>query len=287
MSALTDANAAVFEANFLVELVGDAIAAANRITAFVADVKSGFQQALATVASIQQTFDNLEKGIISNIDFFLTAPLQLATALQRLIATPARLANKVKDRVQLYKDLYESTLFPATGNGQDAKNQNSEKQLQQTAIISAMAESNLFPENEPDPDKSTGEILGFLTQTDAINSAADLAADYEVVQEFLDQQQKTNETVTLENRFEVSDEVTRLTKKIAAETSKNLVRLSFSLKREKIIEVQQNTNLISLCFDLYGTTSDEQLDFLIQTNSNLTGEILLGIPKGELIKSYA
>jgi hypothetical protein len=267
-------------------LVGDAIAAKNRITGFVGDVKSAFQAVLSTVADIQQEFDNLEKSIISNIDFFLSAPLQLADQLQRLINTPARLANNVKQRAELYRGLYNNLLSPATGNGQDAKNQNAEKQLQSVAILSSIAESYLFPENEPDEEVDTGETLGFLTQTDAINSAADLATDYIAIQDFLDEQQKTNEDFPLEERFEVSDETARLIKRITAETSKNLVRLSFSLKKEKITFAENDTNIISLCFDIYGSTSNEQLDFFIQTN-NLTGEELLQIPKGREIKSYA
>jgi len=276
----------VFEQSFLAELVSDIIAAKNRITSFVSSVRSAFQSVLNTVADIQSTFDNLEKSILNNIDFFLSAPALLATNLQRLIASPARLANNVKKRVDIYRDLYNNLLNPVSGTGQNAKNQAAEKQLQSVAILSAISESNLFPENIPDDTADTNEILGFLTQNDAINAATDLANDYFAIQTFLDELQQSSEGDTLEYRFEVSDEIAKLIKKITSETAKNLVRLSFSLKTEKIIEVQSDTNLINLCFDLYGTTSNSQIDFLIQTNG-LTGEDLLTIKKGTLIKSYA
>jgi hypothetical protein len=286
MDDMAAANAGVFEENFDAGIVGDAIAAKNRVTKFIADTKSTFQQALSTVAAIQSEFDAIEKSILSNIDFLLTAPLQLATALIRLVRSPSRLANKVKDRVELYRGLYESQLVALLGNGQDVKNQNAEKQLLTTSILSAMAESNLFPENEPDADKDTGETLGFLTQGDAINAAADLATDYAAIQEFLDDQQLSNESIGLENRFVVSDEITSFMKQISASTAQNLIRLSFSLNQEKIIGVQNDTNIITMCYALYGTTENDKLDFFIQTN-NLTGEDLLTIKKGTLIKSYA
>lgn len=286
MSALAELNNAALAANFLTDLINDALAAKNRLVGFVNKIKNEFNQGLATIKRIQNAFESTAKFITDNIDFLLGSPLQLAAAFQNLISTPARLATSIQQRVDQYKKIYEGLLDDALGNGQDKKNQLAEKQLLTTAAMSGMAEAYLFPENEADEGQETEEYQGFLTQADAINAAADLIDQYATVQEFLDQQQENDESNDLDLRFTVSDEVTAQIKKIISATAKNLVRLSFSLKKEIIIEVQADTNILSMCHELYGTTKNETLDYFIRTN-NLTGDELLTIPRGKKIKSYA
>jgi len=309
LDSLADVNAGIFDQNFLTELAGDIMAAKNRITSFVNNVRNAVNKVLNTVKSIQDTFDNLERSIISNIDFYMSAPLILAQDLQRLISAPARLVSRVKDRIDYYKKLYNKLISGEDDpvSGQDKKNQMAEKQLLTTSLLSGMTEVYLFPEGSPDKGtyssatgtaaansnststtstaESTPGQIGFSTQNDAINAALELREQYLTIQDYLDNLEAASIDDPLYLRFEVSDEITALIKKITSEASKNLVRLSFSLKKERSLTLEKPYDLITLAYKLYNSTANDKLDLLINSNK-LTGEELLEIPKGKEIVFY-
>jgi len=53
-----------------------------------------------------------------------------------------------------------------------------------------------------------------------------------------------------------------------------------------VITLDRNYTIIDLCYELYGTTDNDAIDFLIDTNG-LTGEQIIVIPKETVIKYYA
>jgi len=277
MEEMAVANDAAFAAGHDTNFITDAVAAGNRIKAFAKNLKSAFNEVLSAVREVQDTFNNIEDFINSNIDFLLGAPLLLSAAVQRLINTPARIASSINSRVNAYLQAYAGQTKAIQGsNTTDVKNQRLEKQLLTSSIISSIAESNLFADSDG---------TGFLTRSDALENALALSQLLSDNQELLDIEESASVSDSLEKRFSANDTVAQNIKIIVSSTSKDLNRLSFSLKQEKIIITQKPRDIITLCFELYGTTSDEKLDFLIQTNT-LTGSELIEIPKDREIKYY-
>ena len=273
-----DINAQSFADGFNVNFIDDLLSAKDRILSTIDSIKDTFTNLVKTIDEINNSFNEISDFINDNIDFLLGAPLLLAASVQRLIKAPARVRASAKARMNGYLKEYDKLLGAVSKeNTVDAKNQRQEKQLILTATLSAIAEVNLHADTD-------GE--GFLTKNDAILNAQQLAALYEEAQDVLDTEQENSVSDELEKRFTVSDSVTQSIKKIMSETSKNLVRISFSLNQERILIVDKlDENIISLCYELYGTTQNETLDFFINTNK-LTGDEIINIPKGREIKYY-
>jgi prophage DNA circulation protein len=277
MDDLAGANAAGFADGFDASFISDAIAAKDRVTAFVSDLKSNFQEILNTVQSVQDTFNEIQDYINNNIDFLLSAPLLLAAAVTNLINTPARIAASISSRISAYTSSYEKLLGATQGSGTtDAKNQRQEKQLLTIAIISAISEANLFADSDG---------VGFLTKSDALENAEILTDQLVSNQEFLDTEEQASLADSLEERFVVNDAVSQEIKDVVANTASNLKTLSFSLLQERIIVLERPRTIIDLCYQLYETTSNDKLDFLIETNT-LTGKEIIEIPIGREVKYY-
>ena len=270
-------NAEEFEAGFNVDDVGDSLSSKDRFLALVAGFKNIFGKLTSTVEELNNEFTERSDYINNNIDTLMGQPLQLAGAIQRLIAAPARSAQSVKSRIDGYLRTYDELLTDIQGDGtKDVKNKKTEKQLLITSILSAMAEVYLFSDTDG---------IGFLTKTDAVDAALNLAEQYGLGQEYLDQQQSDSLGDTLENRFSVSGSVAQGIKNITSMTAKDLIRLSFSLKQERIIILDKWYNILDLCFKLYGTTENNTLDFFLESNG-LTGHEIVKIPKNKSIVYY-
>jgi len=260
-----------------VDDVDDKISSKNRFLQFVADFKGTFSNLISTVNEINDAFNEISNFITENIDTLLGAPLQLATACQRLIAAPARISQSVESRVNGYLQGYNNLLSDPQGDGTvDIKNQRVEKQLLLTGHLSGISEVYLFPDTDG---------IGFLTKDDAIESALNLASLYGEMQDFLDTQQANSLNDSLSNRFVVGDAVTQGIKNITSQTARDLLRLSFSLKQERILILDKWYNILDLCFKLYGTTDNDTLDFFIESNG-LTGQTILQVPKGRSVVYY-
>jgi len=276
MEELLDSNSTAF-AESDTSFFADAIAAKNRVTAFTKDLKDGFKEILNKVQAVQDAFNEIEDYINSNIDFLLASPLLLAASLQRLINSPARIASSVGSRISAYLDSYNKMFGTTQGTGTtDVKNQRLEKQLLLVGIVSAIAQANLF---------SDSDGVGFLTKSEALQNADSLITLLVDNQDFLDTEEQASLADNLEKRFVVNDVVSQQIKNIVSLTTKNLIRLSFSLKQERIIFLDKKRDIITLCYELYGTTNNDTLDFFVDTNV-LTGDELLEIPIGREIRYY-
>lgn len=299
--SLIDVNSESFASGFNLSDIQDAISSASRITSYVNNLRSDFQNALNTVTEIQNAFEEIANSIINGIDDLLQSPFQLATALQNLTKLPSRLATSVKSRVDtysksysaLFKDPTSSVAGPVDVSGTpDIKNQRLEKQLLLTSIVSAISEVYLFPSNEGDePETIEGaesiadDEKDFRTKSEATASASNMFSLFNDTQDFLDEQEKKSISDNLNNRFSVSDGVTDGIKGVTSQTSRFLVKLSFSLKQERIEILTRDRTIIDLAYQLYGSSDNETLDLLIQSNG-LTGEEILMIPKGKEIRYY-
>src|SRR5690606_33269501 len=71
-----------------------------------------------------------------------------------------------------------------------------------------------------------------------------------------------------------------------SQTIGRLVEISFSLFPERFVVLDRDRTIIDVAAELYGSVSNDTLDYLINTNS-LTGSEILELPKGKRIAYYA
>lgn len=225
---------------------------------------------------LRETFDTTVAGIKDNIDTLLNKPDELASSVSNLFRVPAKAPVLAQTKNSAYYALIDELQVPVTGDGVDEKNKRLELQANLTGLLVTVCESNLL---------ASEDGQSFVTRRDAIDAAVELLATFNEVQEFLDQEQVKSESSDLEERFIVSDLNTQNVVDIVKTTAGNLIRLSFSLKQERIIELQEDVNFIDLCYELYGTTEEETLDFFEKTNQIEDDEFIL-LPKGREIKYY-
>ncbi len=280
LNDLSDIQQDAFDVNY--EAVSNLATAKNRITQFTKDFSSAFEGLIGVNQQISDAFDNNINFINDNIDELLEDAPALAATIYSLVRIPARSTASVQSRVQAYIDTLGFQLIQIEGAGIDLFNQRTERQLSATASLAAMAESTLFAEND------------LITKADATGLASDILEQYRLVQEFLDQEEFNALSDNLENRYAVNDGIAQSIKSITSATAGNLVRLSFSLKQERIIFTQNTDTIITLCQELYGGKVEDpivegltitKLDFFVDTNI-LTGEELILIPKDREIKYY-
>ncbi len=280
LNDLSDIQQAAFNVNY--EAVSNLATAKNRITQFTKDFSSAFEGLIGVNQQISDAFDNNVNFINDNIDELLEDAPALAATIYSLVRIPARSTASVQSRVQAYIDTLGFQLIQIEGAGTDLFNQRTERQLSATASLAAMAESTLFAEND------------LITKADATSLASDILEQYRLVQEYLDQEEFNALGDDLENRYAVNDGIAQSIKSITSATAGNLVRLSFSLKQERIIFTQNTDTIITLCQELYGGKVEDpiveglpitKLDFFIDTNV-LTGDELILIPKDREIKYY-
>lgn len=280
MNALSEIQQTAFDAQY--GIVSDLITARDRITQFVSDISAGFENIVSVNQEISDAFDASTEFITENIDELLEDVPALAGSLYSLIRIPARSTASISSRVQAYIDTMATQIRDIEGAGIDLFNQFTENQLLLTSELSAMSEATLFSEND------------LITKADATGLAGDILDQYRLVQEYLDGLEVLAIDDPLTERYSVNDALAQFIKSITSSTAGNLILLSFSLKQERIITLEETETIITLCQKLYGGRLEDpivpgldktKLDFLIETNM-LNGRELIIIPIGREIKYY-
>ena len=250
--------------------------AKERWNNFLGAYRKTFDTITNKTDELRERFDTTLLGIQGNIDLLLNKPQELASAVSNAFRIPADSPELAQTKNRAYYGLIGDLQNAVLGTTVDSKNQRLEQQTQIVGLLVGVCESNLL---------ASEDGQSFVTRTDAINAAVELLDAYRDAQEFLDNEQVSSEAADLEERFIVSDLNTQNLIDILKSTAGNLINLSFSLKQERIIELQKDRAFVDLCHELYGDTNPETLDFFEKTNAFADQEFIL-IPKGKEVRYY-
>lgn len=273
----------------------------SRALARIKKAISKFRQAMAKVldksalvrAVVETAIATIEGGLSS----LLLTPAVLFSAIGNLVRLPARIFTRLSDKVKAYKSLLDGFLDSTTsGTDADSKNQKIEAQVFTNAYTAALADAYLFAsENSAAAAQKTGiddaviEAInsgsGFVTRDEATTAAANLIEQMRQVQEKNDLEQRESETTDLANRYVASDQGNQLLTKIVQGTASVLLSLAFQLRQQREVTLLNDTTLINLCYELYGSTLPNTLDFFIGTN-NLVDDEFFVLPKDRVIRYY-
>ena len=129
----------------------------------------------------------------------------------------------------------------------------------------------------------TGSIISvvnnqFVTKNNALEAAEVILDQFQDVTDWRDDNYMSLEQVDTGSAYQQLQESVAL-------VAGFLVEISFSLKQERRIQMDRARTIIDLTSELYGTTDNSDINFLINTN-NLSGSEILEIPMGKQIVFY-
>ncbi len=273
--------------------------ALSRMQNTMSQYRSKFDSVLAKSDQLKARFESAVTAVTQTLDSLILAPKDLFSAISQIAKIPSNAFTSLKLKVEGYVALLELFVGDAqviAGTDQDSKNQRIEAQAQVNALFGGLASSYLFAAENSAAGESGSVVdnavidiattgVGYVTRSEAIQSAVQIIDALQSAQEFLDNEQQTSEDSPLASRFSVSPDTTQLLTEIVKKTAGNLINLSFRLKQERVIELQNDTTFINLCFEFYGSTKLNVIDFFLATNDLVEDDFLL-VPRGKEIRYY-
>lgn len=286
---------AAFETSFLADTVNLINKAAGRIKAFNRQVRAAVSGVTGAVNDIQNGVSNIVNNINANITTLIQAPGVLAGSMRDLITLPARGLNSIGSRLASYGNLgdYITSTLPS-GTGKDYLNDCQERQLWLNMVVRGMCETAILVsigEIADDTGKTSdariyydGEESDLTTRRDAISVATTILEKLYVYRNYIGNLQ--NPAAALGEQFSIDGNSMRLLANTASLTTREMVRLSFDLKTERIYINPAETTTMQLASYLYGSSESKYRQKLINANG-LTGRTLIRVPARTSILYYA
>lgn len=274
LAAIDDYNNAVAETFEIVIDVDTEIEKAtlkNEYTNLLDSVESNMQSIVSVQEDVQKQFNVIVDSINNGIDVLVAQPLTLAFQTSILIQAPARASASIADRLNAYNNLLQSIITSTDAilmPSNDSRN------------VNTFHNRDLYASNYV-----AGSIISivnnqFITKVDALTTA-----------EFIIDQMNSL-IVWRDNNFEslsiidTGEAYQQLLEAFALAVG-FLIEISFNLKQERRITLEEPHTIIDLIAELYPPESiiDDELDFFIQSNK-LTGSEILELPRGREIVYY-
>ncbi len=290
LSSLDDFNLAAalaFEENAQLNTIARQAEFKSTVRSVLGTIRSAFADAQGITAAARRDFEEQQRLINEAIDVLVGEPLLLAQALSGLILAPARAVAGYKSRLEGYGLMLQGII------GMFSSSQEDSSSLPETIV----AQRNAF---------FLADFVSLTAVAGSTQSAT--AASYTTRPQALDAAETVNEQfessitwrderiASLSEPVEGSEEggpgviIDQGTsyqplQEAVAQATGFLVESSFQLVPERGVVLARNRTILDVCGELYGSTSNERLDFLI-TSNDLSGSQILELKRGDLIKYY-
>jgi hypothetical protein len=226
-------------------------------------VSAGLSAIAGTTAEVRRAFEDKYAAIHYSLDVLVGQPLVLARQVVDLVHTPARASTGIASRLVAYRDLAQRIMSSALATG----SRRNDFVTSDLTLLGAVSGSVL--------SLKTG---AFQTRPEAVNAVDELLGQFDAAVSFRDERYAA---LGIADTGEAYQALQAAVASIAA----TIVDESFSLIAEHRIALDRPRTIIDLCAELYQSTSDERLNFLIETNQ-LTGSEILELPRGRVITYY-
>lgn len=232
---------------------------------------------LAPIAAIKDDvntfFKRVNLSLNNNLTNLVGKPLTLASQVMTLIKAPARIAQSIKLQIDGYRELADTLKFTGFGVGttNDDRNKLLEMRFILGAITATFAEAVL--------------LVSFGTKGEALGAALDLQNFHDENTNFIENEEAKFQDTKLELLLYGDSQGTLFLNQIVELTANILSKKAFDLEQERTITLVRERNIYELSYELYGTSDNEKVDFLIESNRLIGSEIIL-IPQGREIVYY-
>lgn len=245
----------------------DSVSFKNSINSLLGDVSSALLEVAGVTPEAQAQFLAIYDSINNSIDNLIGDPELLATQSVQLVQVPSTSTDTPTNKITAYNDLLTSNINEVEPAQQSYNNVNSNefhsKELFATSALTGVILSAI---------NST-----FTNKTQAQESASLILEQFDDIVNWRDSNYNSLGQTDIEQPYKALRECALL-------SAGYLVDLSFSLKQERTIVIDRNRTIIDLAGELYGEV-DSKLDDLIN-NNNLSGDLILELPKGTSIVYY-
>ena len=240
----------------------------NTYGALLDTAEAGLQAVADTQDGVHRQFDAISDSINRGIDVLVSTPLDLVFQTTLLIQAPARAAAAVSARLDAYSGLASSLLSgdgAVVSGGGDAQGANT------------FYARDVFASSYVSGSVVSAVNAQFETKAAALTAAESILGQLSNVEAWREQNYAALAAVDTGEAYQRLQEAVAL-------TAGFLVGISFSLKQERAVVLDRARTIVDLSAELYGSI-DDQLDFLISSNS-LTGSEILELPEGRRIVYY-
>lgn len=240
----------------------------NTYGALLDTAEAGLQAVADTQDGVRRQFDAISDSINRGIGVLVSTPLDLVFQTTLLIQAPARAAAAVSARLDAYNGLASSLLSgdgAVVSGGGDAQGANT------------FYARDVFASSYVSGSVVSAVNAQFETKAAALTAAESILGQLSNVEAWREQNYAALAAVDTGGAYQRLQEAVAL-------TAGFLVGISFSLKQERAVVLDRARTIVDLSAELYGSV-DDQLDFLISSNS-LTGSEILELPEGRRIVYY-
>jgi prophage DNA circulation protein len=240
----------------------------NTYDGLLSAAAGGLQAVADTQDGVRRQFDAINESINRGIDTLVSTPLDLVFQTTLLIQAPARSASAISARLSAYGDLASSLL---SGDGAVVSGGDN------TRDANTFYARDVFASSYVSGSVVSAVNARFETKAEAILAAEAILTQLSNVETWREANYAALAAIDTGGAYQKLQEAVAL-------TAGFLVDISFSLKQERAVVLDRARTIVDLSAELYGSV-DDQLDFLISSNS-LTGSEILELPEGRRIVYY-
>ena len=269
-SAIDDYNisaAETFSESVDIDTAIERVTLKSRYESVLDSVNSGLGSIASTNDSVKKQFDIVYDSVKLGLDVLVNDPITLAFQTIKLIQIPGNAVTSISESLKAYEDLSKLIIdqIPYTpGNDSRVSNSFHSDDLYSSTYVTGSILSSLDAE--------------FKTKSEALEAADNIINQFNQVVVWRDDNYESL------GQIDTSDSYQKLQEAVAAAAG-FLVQLSFSLKAERSVILDRNRTIIDLSAELYGSVSDDTINFLINTN-DLSGSEIREINRGREILYY-
>lgn len=247
-------------------------------------IGGGLEDLSAATAKVRRAFNDAQKALDDGLDALITEPLALAGELAGLLQLPAQAGVSIRARLDGYVSLLDNIIagpraepweaiiadIVLPGRRRTVANDFHTAVLTANSVVGGAVRAVLETDFDARPFA--------LEAADTILKMLDTSAAWQDLGFATLHDAGTGGDIDTGEAYQALYEAVQL-------TAGYLVELSFSLQPERRIVLGRPRTIIDLAAELYGSVSNETLDFLISSNE-LSGSEILEIPRGRAIVYY-
>lgn len=251
------------------------VSAAKNIKSKVETVVNVINKATEFIETVEEEAEAIQAEINELIDDVAGGITQLLFAVQRLMRLPSRIKDSTLNKINTYFDMCSDIITGVSSGSADEINNDNQKnnailmEVFAGFAVGCLAESALYTD--------------FSVRTDTI-------ASIEIINDALD-----NYNTAMSDIRATGDDITKdysgdhnlqmLLTDVTARVNDVLLNVAFSLKAEKRITLNNQSDILTLCYEYYDSIDNETVEYFINTN-NIKNDEFIELPRGREIIIY-
>ena len=221
-------------------------------------------------ASIQSEMNAIQRATQDLLAATILNPLSIAGNLQALVETPLLAINDIRSRLAAYANL-AGALFGIQPDEGEINNEGRNKaHIQQIALTSTVTANAKIAVVNPKEG-------GLTSQAQAVQTAQDIATQYDAIVANLDESQEIFEDKDIEDQHFSQEQSHYETMLVTSQAIEFLLQSSFNLKIERRFKLDRPRAPVEIAIIEYGGPgeNDANIDLFINSNRLKGNDILL------------